>query len=351
MEQMKASGRSAGEMVAYLMTALNTKYTGTLDEARSSLDGIRKAADDAAGDASKAISENYMGMMKVFSRIREGWWSVVEFFARNPLSLNMTDNAAGASRALADKFLGDKKRGPGEGPTSIQDMIAKGNAVASAAPETDEARKVRLDGEKKVADEAAKIHADLLKRKEAAALAYEEAQRDRAQKLEDRQRKRLDAQMWANTMTPGSNAQIENEAKVLELNKEILEIKKDIAAENERKSESLMMRDRNLREMSMTPEQRRNESRKRQDDLEAQLAAEKDPGKRLDIGAKLMDESEKQASLSKGAGMKSMSIGDLFTKSWGQQRGKQDPAHETSETMKRVERILINIEKKRGGLL
>jgi hypothetical protein len=456
MEQMKASGRSAGEMIAYLMASLNTKYTGTLDEARNSLDGVRKAADDASGDAAKALTENYMGVLKVFNQIREGWWTVVEFFAKNPLTLSVTDNAAGAAKALAAKYLGDKKARPGEGPTSTADMIAKGNAVAAAAPETDEARKVRLDGEKKAADEEAKIHADLLKRKEAAALAYEEAQRDRAQKLEHRQRERLDANMWAQSMAPGSNARLENEARVLELNTEILAIKKEIAEEEKRaadeekkaaeeeakrareqantqndarkarlveqsqytyhaardkmtpeqqlaqteanikrwqkriseagdeeakkgatdgligqlkerdrlqneiadkaddrksKAESLMTRDRDLLESAMTPEQRISESKKRAADLTKQLSGETDPDKKLALQSKLMDEAEKQHSLAKkkDTGYKSMSIGDVFEKGYGQARHK-DPASEQVDISKEIRDLLKDIKAKKGGM-
>jgi hypothetical protein len=137
-----------------------------------------------------------------------------------------------------------------------------------------------------------------------------------------------------------------NEALKVEI--ELRTLQKKILDDNNRKGESLMKRDRDLREMMMTPDQKRDASLQRQAGLEQQLAAEKDPGKKLDIQAKIMDESEKQISLSKRT-MHSLSVGDLFMKK-DKSGGKSDPAHEQVDVLRRVELLLKDIKNKPGGM-
>jgi hypothetical protein len=326
------------------MTSLNTKYTGTLDEARASLDGIRKAADDAAGDAAKAWGENYQVTVGYFHKIREGWWNLVEFFASHPISI------AGISQGVTEKLFGKKKDESKDGATSAEDIIAKGNAAAANSTETEEARVKRIDQEKKTAEEVLKTRTDLYAKLDEAENKHQEAQMDEKERLNKLQ---FDASGLEDQMQfySGDN-RIAAEAKLLGIKTEILSVQKDIRSEEEQlagKAESLMKRDRDLREMSMTPEQKRDASKGRQADLEKQLADEKDPGKRLDIQAKIMDEFEKQSSLGKKS-MHSLSVGDLYAKN-DKNGGRADPAHEQVDVLKRVELLLKDIKNKPGGMV
>ena len=121
--------------------------------------------------------------------------------------------------------------------------------------------------------------------------------------------------------------------------------------DRQKKEESLMMRDREMRESSMTPSQRIAESKKRAGDLEKQLGTERDPDKQLDIKAKLMDELQAQMSISKqDTGRRSLTWGDVAEKGYGQQPGKKDPAREQVEVLHRVETLLKDIKAKPGGM-
>jgi hypothetical protein len=121
--------------------------------------------------------------------------------------------------------------------------------------------------------------------------------------------------------------------------------------DRQKKEESLMMRDREMREATMTPSQRVAESKKRAGDLEKQLSTERDPDKQLDIKTKLMDELQAQMSISKqDTGRRSMTWGDVAEKGYGQQAGKKDPAREQVEVLHRVETLLKDIKNKRGGM-
>lgn len=129
-------------------------------------------------------------------------------------------------------------------------------------------------------------------------------------------------------------------------------LKKDAADKAEALAEregSLMERDRELRESRMTPEQRLAESRKRQSDLERQLADEADPEKRMALREKIMDETERQAGLVEKPGRKSLSLGDVFERMYGQDKPK-DPAREQVSLLKDVKLVLEKIEKKKGGM-
>lgn len=124
--------------------------------------------------------------------------------------------------------------------------------------------------------------------------------------------------------------------------------------ERQKKEESLMMRDRELRESTMTPGQRLAESKKRSSDLEKQLGTERDPDKKLDIKAKLMDELQAQMSISKQdtsrSSRRSLTWGDVFEKGYGQSPGKKDPAREQVDVLQRVEALLKDIKAKPGGM-
>jgi len=129
-------------------------------------------------------------------------------------------------------------------------------------------------------------------------------------------------------------------------------LKKEAADKAEAMAEregSLMERDRELRESRMTPEQRLAESRKRQSDLERQLADEADPEKRMALREKIMDETERQAGLVENPGRKSLSLGDVFERMYGQDKPK-DPAREQVSLLKDVKLVLEKIEKKKGGM-
>jgi thymidylate synthase len=122
------------------------------------------------------------------------------------------------------------------------------------------------------------------------------------------------------------------------------------ADERQKKEESLMTRDRDLKEMGMTADQRMSESKKRTAELTKELNAETDPDKQLAIKSKLMDEAEKQQSMAKKADSeRSMSIGDVFEKGYGQSRRK-DPAHEQVDISKEIRDLLKKIETKKGGM-
>lgn len=129
-------------------------------------------------------------------------------------------------------------------------------------------------------------------------------------------------------------------------------LKKEAADKAEALAEregSLMERDRELRESRMTPEQRIAESRKRQSDLERQLADEADPEKRMALREKIMDETERQAGLVEKPDRKSLSLGDVFERMYGQDKPK-DPAKEQVSLLKDVKLVLEKIEKKKGGM-
>ncbi len=129
-------------------------------------------------------------------------------------------------------------------------------------------------------------------------------------------------------------------------------LKKEAADKAEALAEregSLMERDRELRESRMTPEQRIAESRKRQSDLERQLADEADPEKRMALREKIMDETERQAGLMEKPERKSLSIGDVFERMYGQDKAK-DPAREQVDLLRDVKLTLEKIEKKKGGM-
>lgn len=110
------------------------------------------------------------------------------------------------------------------------------------------------------------------------------------------------------------------------------------------KEESLMVQDRELRESAMSPAQRMAESKKRQADIEKQLAAEKDPDKKLDLRGALMNEMKNQTSIEKDSktGRKSLSWGDVAERGYGQS-GKKDPAREQVERLHNIEELLKRI--------
>jgi len=153
--------------------------------------------------------------------------------------------------------------------------------------------------------------------------------------------------------TPDEEKKAEYTKNLIGQQKERDAVKTDIEAkgkERKEKEESLMMRDRELRESRMTPEQRLAESQKRQAGFEKDLKAEKDPDKRIEIQEKLMDEAERQNQLkAQKPEARSMSMGDVFEKGYGQQ-SKKDPAKEQIDVLKDVRTLLKKISDKRGGM-
>jgi hypothetical protein len=440
MEQMKASGKGAGEMVAYLMGELSTKYSGTLDDARNALDGIRKSADDAAGDAAKAWGENYQKTVGYFHKIREQWWNLVGFFADHPLSIR------GISGGVIEKLFGVKNDESKNAATSSSDIIARGNDAAANSTETDEQRVKRVEAEKKTAEQLLKTRTELYAKLDEAEVKHDEAQMERQEKLSKRLFEVADLE--EKMAFYSEDNRVAAEAKILDLKTEILSIQKEIsdeekkaaeaeaqrlmaqenaqndarksrlveqsqysyhsaydkmtpeqqlatteanikrwqkrvaeagteeakkgatdgligqlkerdrlqadmaskADERQKKEESLMTRDRDLKELGMTADQRMAESKKRTADLTKALNAETDPDKQLAIKSKLMDEAEKQQSLAKKADSeRSMTIGDVFEKGYGQARRK-DPAHEQVDISKEIRDLLKKIETKKGGM-
>lgn len=122
---------------------------------------------------------------------------------------------------------------------------------------------------------------------------------------------------------------------------------KSKAEERAESNESLIQRDRDLRESAMTPAQRRAASQKRVEELKGKLAKETDPDKQLKLRGKLMDEAEKQAGIGKdgkpASFERSIGMGDIFTRRFGQQH-KKDPAEDAANSLKSIEKILKNIE-------
>lgn len=146
-------------------------------------------------------------------------------------------------------------------------------------------------------------------------------------------------------------ALINQQTDDLEAKDRLKGIIKQKADERASREESLMDRDRNLREARMTPAQRIAESQKRQGDLERQLKTEADPDKRLGLREKIAIEQELRAGLEKDKpGRRSMGIGDVFEKMYDKKLGKKDPVAEQVEISKDIRTLLKKIADKPGGM-
>lgn len=224
-------------------------------------------------------------------------------------------------KKLKDDIAAEDKRNAAE---ALAAVTARANAEQTA-------RRSRL-----VEESQQKYHARFDKMTPEQQLAQVNANIGRWQGIvngADTEQKKLDA-------TKSLNAQLAERERIT---KAIA----DRDAERAGKEQSLMMRDRDLRESRMTPEQQAAESRKRQAEIEKQLGKETDPEKRLELRSKLMDEAERQAGLASNKSdapfARSIGVGDIFTKRFGQDR-KHDPAEESSHTLKRIEATLKDIK-------
>lgn len=350
MTDMKEAGRSAGEIVAYMWGAVEKDHSGTIEKARDSIDGLSKSAADSMGDMQRLLGEMIgkpfatiwnairIGFAEIISFIFGGIKDAAQFVGTFAGSLSAGDGVKGAYNAALDNYENGKKTGQSAGGDLEGTINAKSN---------------QSDEQKAAAKKAADDTAELLKKKEEAQKKLEDEQRNRQEKVVALTKEK--AGLLIDTQSRGSDgtdATIKAETRILEINQELLKLKKDITSEEEKRSEkeeSLMKRDQNLREMAMTVEQRREASKKRAEALAAQLGKETDPDKRLAIKEKLMDEAEKQASLKNG--LHSLSVRDLFTKSdKSVSGGKRDPVAEGNSILKRIEGILVDIKKTPGGM-
>ncbi len=88
-------------------------------------------------------------------------------------------------------------------------------------------------------------------------------------------------------------------------------------------------------------------------DLEKKIGAERDPEKVLNLRSKLQDELEAiQGLKTAGAGKKtrSLDVGEIYTRMYGQDVGKRDPAERAAKAAEETAAILKRIEQKKGGL-
>jgi hypothetical protein len=351
MQNMKEAGRSAGDIVAYMWEAVEQDHSGSIEKARDSISGLSKSAEDSMGDMQRLLGEmlgkpfaalwNYIkiGFAETISFIFGGIKDLAQFIGAFTGALTAGSGIKGAYNAALDNYEAEHNKNDTTGGP-LADTI---NGRASQSDEQKAA-------EKKAADD----RAELLKKQDEAQKKLEDEQRTRQEKVKALTQER--GGLLINTQSrdsDGTDAAIKAETRILEINAELLKLKKEITAEDEKradKEESLMKRDQALREMAMTVDQKREASKKRAAQLAKELEGETDPDKRLKIKDKMMDEAEKQASL-KGNGMSALSIGDVFTKAdKGVSGGQRDPAREGNTILGRIEGILVKIEKKEGGM-
>lgn len=352
MTDMKEAGRSAGEIVAFMWGAVEKDHSGSIDKARGSIDGLSKAAADSMGDMQRLLGE-LIGkpFATVWNAIKIGFAETISFIFGGLRDV-VTFYSSFAGRISAGESIKDAYNNAGK------DVYAQNHSTKEAAggdlTDTINKNASKSDDQKAAEKKAADDRAELLKKQDEAQKKLEDEQRTRKEKVVALSKEK--AGLLIDTQSrdsDGTDAAIKAETRILEINAELLKLKKEITAEDEKraeKEESLMKRDRALREMGMTVDQKREASKKRAAELGRELEKETDPDKRLNIKEKMMDEAEKQASL-KG-GMRSLSVSDLFTKAdKGVSGGQRDPVREGNAILNRIEGILVKIEKNPGGMI
>lgn len=130
---------------------------------------------------------------------------------------------------------------------------------------------------------------------------------------------------------------------------------KDKAARLEEKRQGLKEKARELQVDQMTPEARLEARKKDLGDLVVKYKAAKDPEARVDLATKILDaqkgvvDSIQEVNQAKKPWEASMSVGEAFTRAYGQDK-KQDPAKETAANTARLVAIMEEIRRKGGGL-
>ncbi|MEI7672694.1 MAG: hypothetical protein WCK00_11340 [Deltaproteobacteria bacterium] len=348
MHDMKEAGRSAGEIIEFMWQAIDQDHTGSLEKARASIEGVRKVANDAMGDMKRMMGATFGGEVNnIWQNLRGGFAAFITDTVNGFMFLS--DIITGVLQGKTPKGIYD---------SALDNYEARNKKAIAESPTTGLAGTInknasKSDDQKAAEKKAADDRAELLKKQDEAQKKLEDEQRTRKEKVVALSKEK--AGLLIDTQSrdsDGTDAAIKAETRILEINAELLKLKKEITAEDEKraeKEESLMKRDRALREMGMTVDQKREASKKRAAELGRELEKETDPDKRLNIKDKMMDEAEKQASL-KG-GMRSLSVSDLFTKAdKGVSGGQRDPVREGNAILNRIEGILVKIEKAPGGM-
>ena len=130
---------------------------------------------------------------------------------------------------------------------------------------------------------------------------------------------------------------------------------KDKAARLEEKRQGLKDKAHEMQLDRMTPEARLEARKKDLGDLVTKYKATKDPEDRVDLATKILDaqkgvaDSIQEVNQAKQPWEASLSVGDAFTRAYGQDK-KADPAKETAANTARLVAILEEIRRKGGGL-
>lgn len=240
--EVDASGKkihTAGEMVKYMIAALETGAGGTTNAMRDSMSGLAIQAKDAAEDANRAWGAAFGGMAKMILHLQIAWHNFSKTVAE---SMPLVLEAMGPLTAIFKPSLWKQEGEPGSGNNRLRDIEKNVNSVAGKMPKTPEEIAAEISTEKEATKEA---EAQAKQKLKAANDRKERATKDLAgtksnvEQLSAATKEQADLryEMRIGRMAPGTAERIDAEARILELDRDILKIKKDIADEEKKAAE------------------------------------------------------------------------------------------------------------------
>lgn len=237
MQKMQTEGRAAGDIISYMWASLNGANAGAIDDARKGIEGLSKAVDDARSDAKRAWGEFFAPIQKGIDHARIAWFRFVEDLSKKPSGWMGAMGPVGSTIGHIIEGQMGKNQTPSveenkTGSAAIKAKAKEAAAKMGMSPDDFEKQwKEKEDAEKKAAEDAAKTHEEVLKKKADAQAKYDEARRTKAEQLAALEKNRTNLEQTIGIGDKGSDARLEAEAEILNIDTEILKIKKEISDE------------------------------------------------------------------------------------------------------------------------